>query len=118
MEQGDHEGEHYLIAEVLGHVHGINPEVTVQADLVRCAGCIESPPAIGVAVGWTDEDGDRCFGSALLDPGAALSLATTILAAVGVALGNDQKQQNRVVAEILRGVDMDADLAALLDAES
>lgn len=38
----------------------------------------------------------------MLEPGAALSLANMILAAVGIALGNDQKHQDRVVAEILR----------------
>ena len=45
------------------------------------------------------------------------SLANVIMAAVGIALGNDRKRQDRAVAEILRGRDLDAELAALLDGE-
>jgi hypothetical protein len=45
-----------------------------------------------------------------------LSFANMLLAAVGAALGTSNT--DRAVAEILRGVDMDAELAALLDAES
>jgi hypothetical protein len=43
-------------------------------------------------------------------------MANVILAAVGVALGNDEKHEDRAVAEIPR--DVDAELAALLDGES
>jgi hypothetical protein len=50
----------------------------------------------------------------VLEPAAALSLANTILAAVGIALGKDEKRRKRAVAEVLRGVDMDPALSELL----
>jgi hypothetical protein len=50
----------------------------------------------------------------LLEPAGALSLANTILATVGIALGNDEKHQDRAVVEILPGVDMNAALSELL----
>jgi hypothetical protein len=53
------------------------------------------------------------IGSALLDPGAALSLADSLLAAAGSALS--YRNTDRVMAEILEGVDMGAVPAELLD---
>ncbi len=53
----------------------------------------------------------------VLEPGEALSFANAPLAAVGTALANDEKSQDRAVAEILRDVDMDAALAELLNGE-
>lgn len=59
----------------------------------------------------------RCLSSAVLEPGEALSFANAPLAAVGTALANDEKSQDRAVAEILRDVDMDAALAELLNGQ-
>jgi hypothetical protein len=72
---------------------------------------------VGIAIGWTGEDGGRCLGSVVLEPGEALSYANAPLAAVGTALANDEKSQDRAVAEILRDVDMDAALAELLNGQ-
>jgi hypothetical protein len=77
--EGPEHTEHGLIAEPVGHVHAVNPGVTVQSDLVRCAAC-DGPPAIGIAVVWQHDDADQEIGSALLDPSAALSLANSLLA--------------------------------------
>lgn len=38
-----------------------------------------------------------------------------VLAATGIALGNDDKHQDRALPEILRSRDLDAEVAALLD---
>ena len=79
--------------------------------------CLRRPADGGIAIGWTGEDGSRCPGSVVLEPGEALSFANAPLAAVGTALANDEKSQDRAVAEILRDVDMDAALAELLNGE-
>jgi hypothetical protein len=49
----------------------------------------------------------------MLEPGAALSLASMILAAVGAALSTSKT--DGAMADLLTGVDMDAEPAALLD---
>jgi hypothetical protein len=86
--------EHNLKARPAGHVHGIDPGVTAQADIVACTVC-QGPPIIGVAVGWDAADG-RHFGTALQ------------------VLGG-QRHTDRAVAEIIAGQDWDDELAALLD---
>jgi len=105
--------EHELLAQTVGHVHAINAEITVQADLVSCTVC-GGPPAIGVLVGgWTDEEGTAHYSSALLTPEAALSIANTILAAVGQAFAAINADQ--AVAEVTGGRDWDTELAKLLE---
>jgi len=106
------DGEHDLLAETIGHVHGVDPDITVRADLVRCTAC-GGLPVVGVAIGWTGENGTQCHGGAMLEPGAALSLASMILAAVGAALSTSKT--DGAMADLLTGVDMDAEPAALLD---
>ena len=71
-----------------------------------------SRPAIGVAVG-RQEDGEQSFSPALLDAAKALSIAQAILAAVGQVISTDNV--DGVVAEAMEGVDIDAELAKLLD---
>lgn len=110
----EHGEQHELVAQGVGHVHAINPEVVVQADLVRCAAC-DGPPAIGIAIGRL-EDGGQEIGSALLDPAAALSLANSLIAAVGAALSHGNTDQ--VVAEVLAGADLDQALEALLSGDA
>jgi hypothetical protein len=110
---GEHE-EHELTAQSVGHVHAVNPEGTVSADIVRCA--CGAPPVIGIAVGWQKDREDH-FGAAMLEPAVALSLANAILAAVGHVISTDDDRAEGAVAGLLTGVDMDAELAALLDRE-
>ena len=50
----------------------INPEVTVWADVVRCI--CGAGSAIGIAIGWQEEDGQH-YSSALVEPAEALSTA-------------------------------------------
>jgi hypothetical protein len=105
-EHGEH---HELTAQSIGHVHTINPEITVSADIVQriCGG----PHAIGIAVGWR-EDGGQHFGTALLEPATAPSIANAILAAVGQVISASDLDD--AVAEVIQDTDMDAELAKLL----
>jgi len=82
-----------------------------QGQLVEVTVC----PWLGRAISRLS--GQNCLGSVVLEPGEALSFANAPLAAVRTALANDEKSQDRAVAEILRDVDMDAALAELLNGE-
>jgi hypothetical protein len=67
------------------------------------------------AIGWQKEDGQH-HSSALVEPAEALSARQLFLAAVGAALGHGST--GRAMADLLSGMDLDADMANLLGGES
>lgn len=105
--------EHDYESEPICHVHAINPQITVQADVVRCT-VHDGSPVVGVAVGWTDDEGAVHYSAALLEPRAALSLANAILAAVGQVFRASDKQADCAVAAVISGRDWDREFEALL----
>jgi hypothetical protein len=58
------------------------------------------------------QDGEQHFGTALLEPATALSIANAILAAVEQVISTSDLDET--VAEILVGMDMDSALSDLL----